>query len=795
MIYNYIKIAFRNIIRNKTYSVINILGLTIGISASIMIMLFVKYHLDFDSHVKNQDNKYRIVEIQQAEGVGEQHVAFTMGPLARQMEADFPEVKQACRIMPWGGGLISYGEESYDNDFFTYADTNVFNMLSIELIHGSPATALENVGSVCFSESMAKKVFGNAEDAMGKMIKMGNIGSLRVTGVFEDMTEESHLYFDVIADFELAINNNQWLTNWFNNSMVTYVELKDNVNVEKFEEKFRDYLLNFAPEERDAESVYKFYLQPYDDIHLKTTHIKFHHTRKMGNYTFVLVLAGVGLALLLIACINYINLSIARSVKRSREVGMRKVLGASRDKLIYQFMGESLIITSLSIMLSLGLVEILMPEFNAIMKTSIDFQITLGFVGILLGILILVSAISGFYPALYLSRYNPATVLKGNSEKSISSTRMTRVLVGFQFFVSTVLIIFIIVTNQQVKFIKQKDLGINYDNIVNLRMYYEENPQKYNSFKSELLQHSIIKDAAYTSSLSGASGSQSTMQLADTTEASVMVRVCTVDENFIPMMDLDVLEGRNFHKGSSLDSSTAVIVNQALVNYFGWKEPLGKRFQPFNSDTNRIVVGVVEDYHYYNLYAKIEPAVFMISSYFRMNEMNIKFAEANKEEALSLIEEKWNNFFPGKPFNPRIAKTMVMKEYGGIVRTLTLFSVFVLISLFISGLGLFGLSSLYVERKVKEIAIRKVLGGSVLQINLLIIKDFALLIGIAGLLAIPAGYKMLQGFFSEFAYHTSIHWYYFMIAIAATMILGTATVLIKSIKAAYSNPVDTLKYE
>lgn len=794
MIYNYIKIALRNIIRNKTYSIINILGLTIGISASIMILLFVQYHYNFDDHIKNSENKYRIIEIQQADGVGEQHVAFTMGPLARQMEADYPEVKQACRVMPWGGGLLTYGQDSYDNSYFSFADTNVFDMLSIELIHGNPATALENIESLCFSESMAKKVFGSVEEAMGKMVRMGNHGSLKVTGVFKDMTLNSHLYFDVIAPFELAMRQNQWLTNWFNNSLVTYVELKDNTNVEKFEEKFRDYLTNFAPEERDPESLYKFYLQPYKDIHLKSGHIKFQHTRKMGNQTFVWVLSGVGLALLLIACINYINLSIARSVKRSREVGMRKVLGASRDKLIYQFMGESLIITSLSILLSLGLVEILMPEFNAIMRTAIDFQISLSFVVVLLGILIIVSAISGFYPAVYLSRYNPATVLKGDSEKSISSTTLTRVLVGFQFFVSTVLIIFIIVTNQQVNYIKEKDLGFNYDNIVNLHLYYEENPQKYKLFKSELLQHSIIKNAAYTSSISGASGSQSTMQLADTTEASVMVRVCAADESFIPMMDIELLEGRNFHKGSSIDSNTALIVNQAFVNHFGWENPIGKRIQPFDSDTNRIVIGVVKDYHYHNLYAEIEPAAFMISTY-RMNEINIKFAESNKEEALDLIEEKWNTFFPGKPFNPRIAESMIMRDYGEVLRTLTLFTVFVFISLFISGLGLFGLSSLYVERKIKEIAIRKVLGGSVLQINLLIIKDFALLIGIAGLLAIPAGYKMLEGFLSEFAYHTQIHWYYFVIAIAATMILGTITVLIKSIKAAYSNPVDTLKYE
>ncbi|MCF8308894.1 MAG: ABC transporter permease [Bacteroidales bacterium] len=794
MLINYLKIALRNILRNRTYSVINLLGLTVGITASVLILLFVQYHLSFDDHFENKENKYRIVEIQQAQGVGEQHVAFTMAPLAPQIKQDFAEVKQACRVMAWGGGLLKYKENAFETNYFAFADTNVFDMLSLEMIKGNPATTLENTGSMALSRSMAKRIFGTVEEAKGEMVSFRNYGSFNVSGIFEDMPEKAHIKLDVIVDFQTALNQHPWLDGWTSNSMVTYVEFHDNVDVDKFEEKFRDYLVQFAPEDRPRESIYKLYLQPMDDIHLKSNHIKFQYNRKAGNNTFIIVLSAVGIVLLLIGCINYINLSIARSVKRSREVGMRKVLGATRDKLVYQFMGESLIITAFAILLSMGLVELLVPEFNAIMGSTIDFTLSGSFIAKLLAILIIVSLISGFYPAVYLSRYNPATVLKGNNEKGLSSTKLTRILVGFQFFVSTVLILFIIMTNQQVQYIKNKDFGFNYDNIVNLKLYHDENPQKFLSFKAELLQNSNIKGVAYTSSLTGASGSQSTLNVADSSESSVMTRICAVDEDFLPMMEIPIKEGRNFHPNSSLDSNTAVIINQAMADHFGWKNPLGKRFQPYDSDTNRVVIGVVENYHYYDLYSKIEPAAFFITDY-RMDHVNIKTSAANHDDAMKFIEEKWNAFFPGKPFKPRQGSGIIMNRYNSVINTLELFTVFVFISLFISALGLFGLSSLYVERKIREIAIRKVLGGTALQINALIVRDFVILIGIAALLSIPVGFEMVRRYLEQFAYHASIEWYYFLLAVVSALVLGSLTVMLKSIRAANTNPVDTLKYE
>ncbi len=795
MLINYFKIALRNILRNRTYSVINILGLTIGITAAVMIMLFVRYHLRFDEHISNIDNKYRVVEIQQAQGVGEQHVAITMGPLARRMEQDFPEVKQACRVMTWSSEVFTYGEESYNIYNFAFADSNVFDMLGIKMLYGDPATALANKGSMCISESTAKKVFSSAEAATGKMISYGPHGTFKITGVFQDAPEQSHYKYNVMVDFKTAEDNFSSMSSWTSNSMTTYVEFKNEADMDAFGEKFREYLLPHAPEDVPEENVYRLYLQNVGDIHLHSGHIKYQYNRNMGNGMFIFILGLVGVLLITIASINYINLSIARSVKRSREVGMRKVLGATRQKLINQFLGESLMITFISIILSMVAAELLIPEFNALMNTDLQLSLSPLFLSYLLIILLVVSIVSGSYPAFYLSRYNPATVLKGDTEKGISSTTLTKILVGFQFFISTVLIFFIIITSEQMGFIKSKDLGINYENVINLDL--SSNSRKHSriqAYKDELIQNSIIEGASLTTALSGAGGSQSTVSLNDTSETSVMVRVCLVDKDFLPLMDVPVVKGRNFSSNYAMDTVSSMIINEALADYLGWENPVGKRFNPFMSDTVRKVIGMVHDYHYYDLYAKIEPAIFIYSPSM-LNEMNIKVSGANSDRAMTLLEEKWNEFFPGQPFNANFAEREVMARYGSVEQTIRLFSVFVLISLLISSLGLFGLSSLYVERKTREIAIRKVLGGTAYDINMMIVRDFIILIGIAGLISIPAGYKLAERYLQEFAYHVDIAWYYFAAAIAISLILGIGTVLIKSMRAANTNPVDTLKYE
>jgi len=761
----------------------------------VMIMLFVQYHNDFDSHIENAANKFRVVEIQQAQGVGEQHVALTMGPLARRMEHDFPEVKQACRVMTWGSEVFNYGADSYDIYNFAFADSNVFDMMGIEMLYGDPATALADKGSMCISRSTANKVFPSAQQALGKMITYGTYGTFTITGVFEDAPEQSHYNYNVLVDFKTAEDNFPSMSSWTSNSMTTYVEFNDNTDIASFGEKFTEYLLPYAPGDVPEEYVYRLYLQNVSDIHLHSGHIKYQYNRKMGNGVFIVILSLVGILLLVIASINYINLSIARSVKRSREVGMRKVLGATRQKLINQFLGESLIITFISIILSMVMAELLIPEFNALMNTSLQLTLSPAFLTYLLIILLVVSFISGSYPAFYLSRYNPAKVLKGDTGKGISSTTLTKILVGFQFFISTALIFFIILTNEQMNFIKSKDLGINYENVINLGL--SSNSRRYSrikAYKEELVQNSLIEGVTLTTAISGAGGSQSTITVNDTSQTSVMVRVCIIDDNFLPLMEVPVIKGRNFNSRYAMDTTSSIIINEALADFMGWKDPVGKRFNPYMSDTVRQVIGMVHDYHYFDLYSSIEPAIFIFHPPM-LNEMNIKVSGINGERAMKLAEEKWFEFFPGQPFNAKFAESEIMARYGSVKQTIQLFSVFVLISLLISLLGLFGLSSLYVERKTREIAIRKVLGGTAYEINLVILRDFFLLIGVAGLLSVPAGYKLAERYLQEFAYHIDIAWYYFVVAIIISMLLGMGTVLIKSVRAAWANPVDTLKYE
>ncbi|MDZ7777501.1 MAG: FtsX-like permease family protein [Bacteroidales bacterium] len=418
------------------------------------------------------------------------------------------------------------------------------------------------------------------------MITYGTHGTFTITGVFEDAPEQSHYKYNVLVDFKTAEDNFPSMSSWTSNSMTTYVEFNDKTDIASFGEKFTEYLLPYAPEDVPEEYVYRLYLQNVSDIHLHSGHIKYQYNRKMGNGVFIVILSLVGILLLVIASINYINLSIARSVKRSREVGMRKVLGATRQKLINQFLGESLIITFISIILSMVMAELLIPEFNALMNTSLQLTLSPAFLVYLLIILLVVSFISGSYPAFYLSRYNPAKVLKGDTGKGISSTTLTKILVGFQFFISTALIFFIILTNEQMNFIKSKDLGINYENVINLGL--SSNSRRYSrikAYKEALVQNSLIKGVTLTTAISGAGGSQSTITVDDTSQTSVMVRVCIIDDNFLPLMEVPVIKGRNFNGRYAMDTTSSIIINEALADFVGWKNPVGKRFNPYMSDT------------------------------------------------------------------------------------------------------------------------------------------------------------------------------------------------------------------
>lgn len=798
MIYNYLIIGIRNLLHQKTYSIINIFGLTIGLAAFLLIALHIQNELGFNKHIPENHRLYRCVEKQYAPGVGEQHVAVSMGPLGKALVNDFPEIVKSVRLMYWGPRPIRYEDNFFDQEFLVFSDPEVFDLFGVKLIKGDTANALKEPKSIVISKKIAEKIFGSIENAMGKMVYLQDTVSFRVSGVMEDQPIQASFRMEALVPFSLMENKFEWLKGWNNNSLDTYVRLNEGVDLKELESKFPEFIANHT-EPDDSDWHWELYLQPVPDIHLKSEHIKFQVMNyKQGNFNMVLAFSIIAGLIILLACINFVNLAIARSVQRAKEVGMRKVVGASSTNLMNQFMGESVIITFISIILSVLLVELLLPTFNDILGTDLLVDLTGNWIfniG-LIAILVLVSVIAGSYPAFYLTRFQPIKVLKnGLGPEDSSSNLLTKGLVVFQFVISIGMIFSIAVTSDQFRYAMNKDIGINYTDVLSIRLFSKNDEASVQFLKNEFLKNPNVLDVSFVSEVNGVGGSQGPITVDDTTETSVTVRYGFVDYNFFEMMGIPIIIGRNFDKKNSLDETESLIINRATVEYLGWENPIGKTFMPFDDTIQkRKVIGVIEDYHYYSIHSKIEPAIYVINPE-RSFSLAVKIHSNNQEKTISSLEEIWTNQFPGLPFDYQMAEDMMNEYYAGEKSTLKIFSFFTILSLIISCLGLYGLTSLMIEKRRREIGIRKVFGGSVTQIVSLIMKNFMRLIILAGIIATPIAWYFMDRALDSFAYRIPISWVYFAESIVLALLIATITIVYHAMKAARSNPVDSLRYE
>lgn len=798
MVYNYIKLGIRNLLNQKSYSIINIIGLSIGIAAFLLIFLHIQYELGFNKHIPQSDQLYRCVEIQQASGVGEQHVAVTMGPLAKTLVSEFPEIEKAVRLLYWGSRPIEYDNKFFDQQFVIFTEPEVFDLFGIELIRGDTANALKEINSIVLSRKVATKICGSVEEAMNKMVLI-NGESFMVTGVMEDQLEQTSFRLEALVPFKFMESQYPTLKIWGSNSMDTYVRLTKDADIDALSAKFPEFVTKYSPAD-DPAYQWQLYLQSVNDIHLKSGHIKFQVMNfKEGNLKMIYVFSIIAGLIILLACVNFINLSIAQSVKRSKEVGLRKVVGADRINLISQFLGESTILTFISIILALLIAYSILPYFNDILGASfkIDFFGNWIFnIGLVI-MLVFVSLVAGMYPAFYLSNYDPVKVLKsGIDTEGSSSGILTKALVIFQFVISIGMIFSINVIYDQYNYALNKDIGINYDNILSIRLYDKNDEDNVAYLKSKFSSNPNVLDVAFVSNVNGVAGTQSTIYVDDTSETRLSARFGFVDYNFFEMMEVPIIAGRNFSKEYALDDSVAVILNRAAVDFLGWDDPIGKQFRPFLMDTvtKMKVIGVIEDYHYYSIHSKIEPAIYTITpemSYF----LAVKINEKNMAETIAYLEETWNNQFPAIPFNYQLAKDEIQNLYSNEENTLKILSLFTILSIVISCLGLYGLTALIVERKYREIGIRKVFGSSVSQIINLLVINFIKLILIAGIVATPIAWYFMDMALNSFAYHITISWLYFLKSILFAMIVALVTIIYHALKAATANPVDVLKYE
>ncbi len=817
---NHIKIGFRNLRKQKSHTVINIVGLTIGIASFLLIMMYVQYELSYDDHLERKQFLYRAVEIQHAPGVGDQHVAITMGPLGPALKKDFPEVKDYLRIWNAGSIPINIEDKKFKQDGIVYADPSVFRFFDIKLIEGDPLDALSHPKNIILSKTTAKKLFGSVEDAFGNVLTFNSNEGYKVSGIMEDLPPNFHLQFDIMVSFITAVKEYPWIKKeWGSNSFVTYVELSPKAKVEKLEAKFPKFLENHI--ESDNNTInFELYLQALEDIHLRSNHIKFQWQTKAGDIKIVYVFSLIAVLILLIACINFINISISNSIKRSKEVGMRKVIGANRLNLIYQFNGETVILTLIAIIISLGIIELFLPLFN----TLLDLDLKINFISNplfnigLIGILLAVSLVSGIYPALYISRFRPVSVLKGTKGRlSNSSSNLTKVLVILQFTITISLIYAILVIYKQINYVENKDLGYSTEQVMVIPFFDDHTQKKSLYLKSELLKDPNVLGVSLSVAPNGASGTQGDRSTADSIPQQMTFRFGYVDEDFFPLMDIDFVEGRNFEKESGQDKmGGSVILNEIAVQKLGWKKPLGKRFSPMGKDSTLYpqVIGVVSDYHYYSLRSKIEPAIYLMDkNHYRCLVVRFRTMPGNGIRAIqsginsvvgsslnfdpnaAKIEEVWKSFFPNTPFDYYYLNERISELYQKERYSLQIFTYFAILSILISCLGLYGLISLVVEQRTNEIGIRKVMGGSILQILLLLVKDFMRLIVVAGILATPLAIFFAEQALQTFVYRIDMPYYFMVVSILIALFIALVTISYHAIKLASSNPVDALRAE
>lgn len=798
MIKKSISTAIRNIARRKSFSILNILGLTIGIISFMIILLFIQHELSFNKHIQNYENKYRVVEIQTEPGVGEQHVAVTMGPLAMALDREYPEITKTVRIMRGPSSTVQYKNKSFNEKYLSFADSTVFDMLSVNLLIGNKQTALSEINSIVLSEKTAKKYFGEPSEAMNKMLTIFG-ESFMVSGIMNNYPETSSIYFEALLPFKFIEERYQWTESWGSNSLDTYIELNTKSTKDALEAKFSKFVEKYLSE--TWRNPPELYIQPVKDIHLKSNHIKFEtFNHKQGDINQVYIFSIIAILILVVACINYINLATSMALKRYKEVGIRKVIGASKSQLIFQFLGESFMLTIISAILAIGGISLLLPEVNQILGISLEMELSNpAFTSGLVFTIIITGLLSGIYPALYISGFKPAVIFNGlRSNKGKHNTGLLRKsLVVTQFSVSVVIIISTIVAISQVNYFQSKDKGYNDEAVysIPLRFRDEEKPKKIELLRNELKNHPNISGISATASPTGVSGSQGGIYVADTAETKLMVRFGYYDPSYLPLMEIPLVKGRNFSNEHSTDKQHAVILNQIATEKLGWEKPIGKQIRPRGRDSiNVTVIGVIQDYNYYSLRTPIEPAVY----YYEPNQfdyVNIKVNTTDLKGTVKDIKAKWAGLFPVTPFEGYFMDDRYETTYAKEMNTTKIFGIFAMLCIFISCLGLFGLVSFVINQKTKEIAIRKVFGSNIKQIVLIISKEFLNLVIIASIIGIPVAYFYMDKWLNNFAYKISLSWYYFAAAVILAVLIAFITIIYKTVLAANANPANSLRDE
>ncbi|MFO7999142.1 MAG: ABC transporter permease, partial [Bacteroidales bacterium] len=656
------KTAFRYLQKNLSFTVINVVGLTAGIGAFLLIALFVQNELSYDEHIQGADHLYRLVGIQEPSGLDKQHVAITSGGWAEYIHDNIPDVQEAFRIM-WAQSTIEVNDEAF-SEMSCYSEGRMVEHLGLPFISGGePSEKLARPNTAVISEEAALRVF-NTPDVVGETFRHLN-RPYTITGVYDNKDILSHLQFHVVLSLSTIENDSPWLNILGNNSLATYLVVQPGADIENVEQIINTHYEQTGQSGQRQMNI-TFYLQNVKDIYLRSGHLKFQLIQYEGNIKVVYIFILVAILVLGIACINFINLATANSAKRAREVGVRKVMGATRSKLALQLIGESMVLTLGAILLSLVLLEVMIPEFNTLLGTRLRIDLIgnpLFNVG-LLAILVVVGLVSGLYPGLVLSRFQATEALKSTSMAGKPQAAWLRkILVIFQFSVSTVLIVATIVVMNQTSFMQSKDRGYRPEQVIFLQFPEGTGYEQMDGFRNHLLGFPEVTAAGIASNYNGVAGQQSDIVVADSVETRLMTRYGYVDPDFFPAMGIDIVRGRNFSHEAGTDITQAAIINEATWQALGWEEPLGQRIRnTYYEDVDYFtVIGVIRDYNYYSLHNPIEPAIYLFQPD-QMLTMNIRFQGSEPQAFTARLEKEFKKYFPGRLFSSRLVEEILERQ-------------------------------------------------------------------------------------------------------------------------------------
>ena len=810
MLGNFFKIAFRNIIRHRSYVFINVLGLSIGIACSIIIVLFILQELSYD---KFNDKYKRIYRVYLSGKIGAQEIegAWTAPPTAAAFVNEIPEIVDAVRMDEWGEAVVKFEDKSFLEKHFMLADSSFFNIFSIPLLQGDPSTALAKTHTVVLTKETAQKYFGN-EDPVGKMIKLNTDTNLfTITGIIDNVPVNAHFEFDLLASFQTHYSANDEF--WLSNNIYTYILLEEGASPEDVESKMQTVLIKYVgPQLEQVLGItldefaavgnrYGLYLQPLEDIHLNP-HIQ-SGLKPSNDKKYIYIFALIAFFIILLAAINYMNLSTARSANRSREVGLRKVVGSTKRLLIQQFLLESVVLTLISLMIAVIIVEYTLPLFNryAQLQLSINYFGKWYIIPVLILLAVTIGVLSGLYPSVFMATFRPVQILSGKLKQGMRSGMVRSILVVLQFFISILIIVCTIIIYRQIQYMLKKDLGFDKEHLLVIRRPDALGIDKIKVFRQEIEKYPGVINSTNSTSVPGYPNSNNGFLIEGrSSENTVLMTVNWTDYDYFDTYKLELDTGRYISEEFATDTAAAVI-NESAVRVFELDNPLETRLmQPVNTPDKWLylqVVGVVKDFNFQTLHDSISPHVFLYKppTWGWGGYITVRISPKNIDQTKKNIEQTWDKFTANDPFQYFFLDEEFNNIYREERRTGKLSLGFAILSIFIACLGLFGLTSFAAEQKTKEIGVRKVLGSSIFKIIMLFIREIVILIIISTALALPLAFFIMRGWLQNFYYRISLSPFEFVASFLIAVIIALITVSYTVFMAASRNPVKSLQYE